>query len=87
MGIGGRTRVVYAVPGVPYEMQQMVTDHVLPDLLERSGERSVIVLAVAEDVGDVRVGPGRDDRRPRRRAAEPDRSRSSREASRACTCA
>jgi nicotinamide-nucleotide amidase len=40
---GGRTRVVYAVPGVPYEMQQMVTDHVLPDLLERSGERAVIV--------------------------------------------
>jgi len=39
----GTTRVVYAVPGVPYEMQQMVTDHVLPDLLERSGERAVIV--------------------------------------------
>jgi nicotinamide-nucleotide amidase len=37
------TKVVYAVPGVPYEMQQMVTDHVLPDLLARSGERSVIV--------------------------------------------
>jgi nicotinamide-nucleotide amidase len=31
------------VPGVPYEMQQMITDHVLPDLLERSGERAVIV--------------------------------------------
>jgi len=40
---GGTTRVVYAVPGVPYEMQQMVTDHVLPDLLERSGDRAVIV--------------------------------------------
>src|SRR5215475_9403203 len=26
-------RVVYAVPGVPYEMQLMVRDHVLPDLL------------------------------------------------------
>jgi nicotinamide-nucleotide amidase len=37
------TKVVYAVPGVPYEMQQMVTDHVLPDLLARSGERAVIV--------------------------------------------
>ncbi|MGZ8753505.1 MAG: CinA family nicotinamide mononucleotide deamidase-related protein, partial [Acidimicrobiia bacterium] len=35
--------VVYAVPGVPYEMKLMITDHVLPDLLERSGERSVIV--------------------------------------------
>jgi nicotinamide-nucleotide amidase len=39
----GSKKVVYAVPGVPYEMQQMVTDHVLPDLLERSGERAVIV--------------------------------------------
>ena len=42
-GDDGRTRVIYAVPGVPYEMQQMVTDHVLPDLFERSGERAVIV--------------------------------------------
>jgi nicotinamide-nucleotide amidase len=42
-GEDGRTRVIYAVPGVPYEMQQMVTDHVLPDLFERSGERAVIV--------------------------------------------
>jgi nicotinamide-nucleotide amidase len=37
------TKVVYAVPGVPYEMQAMVRDSVLPDLLERGGERSVIV--------------------------------------------
>jgi nicotinamide-nucleotide amidase len=36
-------KVVYAVPGVPYEMTEMVTKHVLPDLLERSGERAVIV--------------------------------------------
>lgn len=42
-GEDGRTRVIYAVPGVPYEMQGMVSDHVLPDLLERSGERAVIV--------------------------------------------
>jgi nicotinamide-nucleotide amidase len=39
----GTTKVVYAVPGVPYEMTELVTDFVLPDLLERSGERSVIV--------------------------------------------
>jgi nicotinamide-nucleotide amidase len=38
----GNVRVVYAVPGVPYEMQQMVRDHVLPDLLARSGAQSVI---------------------------------------------
>ena len=36
-------KVVYAVPGVPYEMQEMVRDSVLPDLLERAGERSTIV--------------------------------------------
>ena len=42
LDLGGTTKVVYAVPGVPYEMRQMVTDHVLPDLLERSGERAVI---------------------------------------------
>jgi nicotinamide-nucleotide amidase len=41
--IAGATKVVYAVPGVPYEMQQMVTDYVLPDLLERSGARAIIV--------------------------------------------
>ncbi|MBI2169230.1 MAG: competence/damage-inducible protein A [Actinobacteria bacterium] len=35
-------KVVYAVPGVPYEMQLMMTEHVLPDLLERSGERATI---------------------------------------------
>jgi competence/damage-inducible protein CinA-like protein len=36
-------KVVYAVPGVPYEMQLMVTDHVIPDLLRRSGEAAAIV--------------------------------------------
>ncbi len=39
--IGGK--VIYAVPGVPYEMQLMVKEHVLPDLLARSGEAAVIV--------------------------------------------
>lgn len=36
-------KVVYVVPGVPYEMQLMVGQTVVPDLLERSGERSTIV--------------------------------------------
>jgi nicotinamide-nucleotide amidase len=36
-------KVVYAVPGVPYEMQEMITTHVLPDLLARSGSASTIV--------------------------------------------
>jgi nicotinamide-nucleotide amidase len=36
-------KVVYAVPGVPYEMQAMVRAHVLPDLQRRSGDTSVIL--------------------------------------------
>jgi competence/damage-inducible protein CinA-like protein len=36
-------KMVYAVPGVPYEMQAMVTDDVIPDLLARTGERAAIV--------------------------------------------
>jgi nicotinamide-nucleotide amidase len=43
VAVGGVTKVVYAVPGVPYEMTDMVTQYVLPDLLERSGQRAVIV--------------------------------------------
>jgi len=39
--VGGK--VVYAVPGVPFEMQRMVTEQVVPDLLERSGTRPAIV--------------------------------------------
>jgi nicotinamide-nucleotide amidase len=36
-------KVVYAVPGVPYEMQLMIGEHVLPDLLARSGQQGAIV--------------------------------------------
>ena len=39
----GGGKFVYAVPGVPYEMQLMVSTHVIPDLLRRSGEVSAIV--------------------------------------------
>ncbi|HEV7721329.1 MAG TPA: CinA family nicotinamide mononucleotide deamidase-related protein, partial [Iamia sp.] len=39
--VGGK--VVYAVPGVPHEMEYMVAATVVPDLLERAGERSTIV--------------------------------------------
>jgi nicotinamide-nucleotide amidase len=35
-------KVIYAVPGVPYEMQDMVTRAVIPDLLARSGETATI---------------------------------------------
>ena len=39
----GDGKVVYAVPGVPYEMQEMVRTHVIPDLLRRSGSVAAIV--------------------------------------------
>jgi nicotinamide-nucleotide amidase len=35
-------KVVYAVPGVPYEMQEMLERAVLPDLADRAGIRQVI---------------------------------------------
>jgi nicotinamide-nucleotide amidase len=36
-------KVVYAVPGVPYEMRVMMKEHVLPDLLSRAGGEACIV--------------------------------------------
>jgi nicotinamide-nucleotide amidase len=36
-------KVVYAVPGVPHEMQHMISSAVVPHLLERSGERGTIL--------------------------------------------
>src|SRR3712207_1922330 len=36
-------KVVYAVPGVPYEMEEMMERAIVPDLQERSGERSAIL--------------------------------------------
>ena len=44
-GAAGRAdaeRVIYAVPGVPWEMQKMVSECVLPDLQARAGARHVI---------------------------------------------
>ena len=35
-------KVIYAVPGVPWEMQEMITGTVLPDLQRRAGITSVI---------------------------------------------
>ena len=44
-------KVVYAVPGVPYEMQDLMARVVIPDLQERSGDRSVIVSRVLRTWG------------------------------------
>jgi nicotinamide-nucleotide amidase len=45
-------KVIYAVPGVPHEMHDMLSRAVLPDLLHRSGEQSVIVSRVLRTWGE-----------------------------------
>jgi len=54
-------KVVYALPGVPYEMQEMVTRAVLPDLRARlgeSGQGGVIVSRVVKTWGLSESGLG-----------------------------
>ncbi len=38
----GETKVLYAVPGVPWEMQEMMTGFIIEDLMDRSGDTSII---------------------------------------------
>ncbi len=49
-------KVVYAVPGVPHEMKDMVMRAVLPDLLARSGEAAVIRSRVLRTWGESESG-------------------------------
>lgn len=49
-------KVIYAVPGVPHEMKDMVDRAILPDLLTRSGEPSVIVSRTLRTWGDSESG-------------------------------
>jgi nicotinamide-nucleotide amidase len=49
-------KVIYAVPGVPHEMRDMVERAILPDLLTRSGEPSVIVSRTLRTWGDSESG-------------------------------
>lgn len=49
-------KVIYAVPGVPHEMQDMLHRAVLPDLGRRSGDVSVIVSRVLRTWGDSESG-------------------------------
>jgi nicotinamide-nucleotide amidase len=44
-------KVLYAVPGVPSEMREMVGTEVIPDLQERMGERAAIVSRVLRTWG------------------------------------
>jgi nicotinamide-nucleotide amidase len=54
--VGGTTKVVYAVPGVPHEMKDMVQRAVLPDLLTRSGAASVILSRTLRTWGESESG-------------------------------
>src|SRR6185436_14468160 len=54
--VEGVDKVVYAVPGVPHEMRDMVARAILPDLLERGGEPSVIVSRVLRTWGESESG-------------------------------
>lgn len=50
--VGGRTVMVYAVPGVPHEMKEMLERAILPDLRARSGQASVIISRVLRTWGE-----------------------------------
>lgn len=50
------SKVIYAVPGVPHEMKDMVQRAVLPDLLARSGQSSVIRSRTLRTWGDSESG-------------------------------
>ena len=54
--IDGRPKVMYAMPGVPHEMKDMMQRAVLPDLLSRSGEASVIVSRALRTWGESESG-------------------------------
>ncbi len=49
-------KVVYAVPGVPHEMHEMMTRAILPDLVRRSGRSSVIRSRVLRTWGESESG-------------------------------
>ena len=50
--------VIYAVPGVPHEMREMLERAILPDLRRRAGVDSVIVSRVIRTWGDSESGLG-----------------------------
>jgi nicotinamide-nucleotide amidase len=54
--LDGRDRVIYAIPGVPDEMEEMLERAVLPDLLARAGEPTVIASRVLKVWGESESG-------------------------------
>jgi nicotinamide-nucleotide amidase len=49
-------KVIYAVPGVPYEMQQIMAGAILPDLQRRSGQTAVITSRTLRTWGESESG-------------------------------
>ena len=49
-------KVIYAVPGVPHEMREIIERAVIPDLRERSGVTSVIISRVLRTWGESESG-------------------------------
>ncbi|MSO59383.1 MAG: competence/damage-inducible protein A [Ilumatobacteraceae bacterium] len=49
-------KVIYAVPGVPHEMRDMMERVIIPDLIARSGETAVIASRVLRTWGDSESG-------------------------------
>lgn len=54
--IDGVDKVIYAVPGVPHEMKDMLDRAVLPDLRARAGDASVIVSRTLRTWGESESG-------------------------------
>lgn len=56
--VGGVERVLYAVPGVPHEMKDMIERAILPDLHRRSGDVAVILSRTLRTWGESESGLG-----------------------------
>ncbi len=54
--VGGVDKVVYAVPGVPHEMHDMMQRAIVPDLRRRSGDDAVIASRVLRTWGESESG-------------------------------
>ena len=54
--LDGNDRVIYAIPGVPDEMEEMLERAVFPDLLARAGEPTVIASRVLKVWGETESG-------------------------------
>jgi len=56
LGEGDDAKVIYATPGVPSEMHEIITRAVLPDLARRSGAKSTIVSRTLRTWGESESG-------------------------------